>query len=184
MFRTFLTLSATLLLGSSTVLADEVAADIKAFHESAGKEWRTDVLEVKTANGTPDQLRILVLEFAPPSKDKPDQVKVQLLLATPITGDAFKSSSSKISTGGFRDVQLEMKNDAKRLTITRSIDTVEKPNKNTPRVLALTAISFTYELKGDRLTLKGFSKEEPTQWGQVGFTAPLTEITFTKQAEK
>jgi len=164
---------------SPSLAADSFAEQAKLLADSAGKQWRSDVLEVKLADDTVG-LRILVLEFAPAGKDRPDEVKVKLSLATPIEGNAGTSSSSIVSTGGFRDVRLEEKDGARTITITRSIDTVEKPNKNTQRVLDRSAITFEYELKGDSLTFKGFSKDKPTAWGQLGFTVPNTEITFKK----
>jgi hypothetical protein len=85
-----------------------------------------------------------------------------------------------MSTGGLRDVTLAEMDGKKSITIKRSIDTVEKPNKNTQRILDRTAITFDYELKGNALTLKGFSTEKPTDWGQLSFTVPNADITFKK----
>ena len=160
-------------------VAQTVQEDAKGLANAEPRLWRSDVLEVKQLDGSLG-LRILELEFAPPSKDKPEQLKVKLSLATPIEGNTDRNSSSSMSTGGLRDVTLSEKDGVKTITIKRSIDTVEKPGKNTQRILDRTAISFTYELKGNKLTLKGFSKDMPTSWGQLGFTVPQEEIVFKK----
>lgn len=157
--------------------AQSTQEDAKGLAKAEPRLWRSDVLEVKLLNDSTG-LRILELEFAPPSKDKPEQLKVKLSLATPIEGNTDRSSSGSMSTGGFRDVTLTEKDGVKTITIKRSLDTVEKPGKNTQRILDRTAISFTYEMKGDKLTLKGFSKEKPTSWGQLSFTVPQEEIVF------
>jgi hypothetical protein len=170
-------MAAVLLLSLPTFAADSLDVDRQALAKSAGTELRSDVLEMKFDNGSTG-LRVLVLEFAPPNKEKPEQLKVKLSLATPIEGNADRSSNSVMSTGGLRDVTLAEKDGKKSITIKRSIDTVEKPNKNTQRILDRTAISYNYEIKGNTLILKGFSTEKPTAWGQLSFTVPSADITF------
>jgi hypothetical protein len=83
-----------------------------------------------------------------------------------------------MSTGGFRDVTLAEKDGKKSIMIKRSLDAVEKPHKNTQRVIDRTAITYNYEIKGNTLTLKGFSTDKPTAWGQLSFTVPSVDITF------
>jgi hypothetical protein len=180
MLRSVFTLAvAVFILIPNLATAQSVAEDAKAIADSKIRMWRSDVMEMKSLDDSVD-LRVLQLEFAPPNKEKPDQLQVKLWLASPIEGNPDRNSSGAMTTGGFRDVMLTEKEGVKTITIRRSKDSVEKPNKNTERILARTAISYTYELKGDSLTLKGFSKDKVTTWGQLGFTVPQEEIVFKK----
>jgi hypothetical protein len=154
--------------------------DSRAFSDSHELLWKSEPLTVTFADGS-QGARILALQFAPIDKARPDLLQVKLLLATPVNGDPGAPSQSYLSTGGFRDVRLAEEESVRTMTITKSLDTVERPNKNTARALARTAVAFDYSLKGDSLTLKGFSKEQPTKWGQLEFTVPETTITFQVQ---
>jgi hypothetical protein len=63
------------------------------------------------------------------------------------------------------------------ITITRSLESVERVGKNTQRNLDKFALTFTYELKDGTLTLTGFP-EGPTSWGVTTFTTPRREIAL------
>jgi hypothetical protein len=157
--------------------ASSLMQDAKMISTAKGASWKSDVLDLQLANGSHDQ-RILVMQFAPIAEDDqsdPPNAKVKLALAS-VPAGPFNASGS-LGDGSFRNVHLKEKDGIRTITIIRALETIERPGKNTQRNFERSALSFTYELKGDTLTLKGFPTG-PTMWGPTGFTTKVREISF------
>lgn len=142
----------------------------------SGRTWKSALLKVRLADGSEAE-RLLVMEFAPGEFYtqrglRPAHAMVHLLLET-VAGTSSSSqamSVSKTTSGGFRDVNLQQQGDARTMMITRSPFA-------TP-VQEDSALKLAYTLKDGTLVLRGFSKEKPTDWGQLKCTLPSTDITF------
>jgi hypothetical protein len=157
--------------------ASSLMQDAKMISTAKGASWKSDVLDLQLANGSHDQ-RILVMQFAPVAEDdqsNPPNVKVKLALASVPTGP-FNASGS-LGDGSFRNVHFKEKDGVRSITIIRALETIERPGKNTQRNFERSALTFTYELEGDTLTLKGFPTG-PTTWGPTGFTTKVRVISF------
>jgi hypothetical protein len=146
-----------------------------------GMTFQSAVLDLQLADGSHAR-QILVMEFAPfPQglRENPPHASVKLSLASPTKGiKGLVEVSTSVGNARFNDVRLQEKDGVRMMTITRAIETVDRPKPKTQRILDQNfSSSFTYELKDDTLTLKGFAKDG-TKWGTLQFIAPEREITF------
>ncbi|QIF01670.1 hypothetical protein [Roseimicrobium sp. ORNL1] len=142
----------------------------------SGRTWKSTPLKVRLADGSEVE-RLLVMEFAPgefiPGRGvRPSDAMVHLLLEK-VAGSSSSSeemSASKMTSGGFRDVNLQQEGDVRTMIITRS--PFAEPGQED------SALKLFYKLKDGTLVLRGFSKVEQTNWGELKCTLPSTDLTF------
>ncbi len=163
-----------------------LAGDAAVFASSRGN-WQSDVLKLKMRDGSVVE-EILVIEFGPSAhagQSNGPIAQAKLYLATPTQGiKGVAESSSTLGDGSFRNVRLQEKDGVRSMTITS--DKLEKGDpKKTQREIerykklgGYWAITFPYELKNNRLTLKSFPTTNKVGWGVTEFIVPQAEITF------
>jgi hypothetical protein len=144
--------------------------------------WKSGVLDIRYANGSTDKRR-LVMVFEPMStpnaKDGP-QAKVRFLLESPPQGvPGVAEVGTSFGESSLREVRLKETGGVRTITMRKGPENVGgvPSQEQLERILNRSAISFTYQLKGDTLTLQGFPKGV-TRWGALELTVPETEITF------
>ena len=155
--------------------------DAATLSSSNGTSWRSGILDLQFKDGSHAE-EILVVEFAPFAggiRTNPPHASARVSLTAPPKGvKGIVEVSASVGESAPSDVRLQEKDGVRTITFTRAIEAIEHPKPKTQRILDQNySTSFTYELRGDTLILKGFSKDG-TKWGSLLFTAPEREITF------
>lgn len=161
--------------------------DAAALTSKQGATWKSKFIVLKFRDGSQGKRR-LVMKFAPATnpagKNAPD-ANVELWVETEPSGiKGLVQVNSSLSTGGYRDVFLRESEGVRRLTIRKAPEKVsgKRSPERLEKILNLSAISFSYELKGKTLKMRGFPSGV-TKWGSIEFTTPSTEIPFTRIGE-
>jgi hypothetical protein len=159
-----------------------LAQDAAALVSATGTTWKSDVLDIRFADGSLDK-RMLVMKFATVDRtngNNAPQATVTLLIETPPQGvkGVFEASAS-FGASDAREVRLQETDGVRTITMRRGPESVGGAISKEKReqILNRSAISFPYQLKGDTLTLQGFPKGV-TKWGSLEFTVPETDIKF------
>jgi hypothetical protein len=170
---TFLLLSPCLLQGAEP--ARSLAGDTSPV-SGKSRVWKSEVLDLQGKNGTLVQQR-LVLEFAPTQpSDRTDAPDARVKLLT--ESAPYPGATSSFGDGSFRDVRFQEKDGTRTITITRSSETLSRTGPKTQRILnQYWSVSFTYDLIGDTLVLRGFPKTATT-WGVSAFVVPKEDVIF------
>lgn len=161
--------------------------DAAVLTSKQGATWKSKFIVLKLRDGSQGKRR-LVMKFAPttnPAGNNAPDAKVELWVETEPSGiKGLIQVDSSLSTGGYRDVFLRESEGVRTLTIRKAPEKVsgKRSPERLEKILNLSAISFSYELKGKTLKMSGFPSSV-TKWGSIEFTTPSTEIPFTRTGE-
>jgi serine/threonine protein kinase len=150
---------------------------------AGGKVWQSDLVNLKSRDGVPIPNQRLVMEFAAATSDKHD-ARVKLALMSSITAAELipLSVSSSLGDADYRDVHLSEKDGIRTMKMVRSIETVDRPNAKTARILDEHFSTLVrYEMRDDRLVLLDLPSDQPMDWGVSTFILPQPGITLRPQ---